>query len=149
MVDLVAYDDASIIDDLYLDKLRAGSSAAGSPAALRRYRLPLDGGTARREELFDEPLELPRIAYRARNGRDYRYVYGVGAAGRRLFDQLVKVDVRERHGRALARGGLLSRASRCSSRRRAPSGGRRRGALGGARRRGASARSCWCSTQAT
>lgn len=95
VVDLVAYDDAAIIDDLLLDNLREGGApmAAGS---LRRYRLPLDGGAARREDLSEERIELPRISYRAHNGRDYRYVYGVGQRGTGFTDQLVKVDVRER-----------------------------------------------------
>ena len=77
VVDLVAYEDASIIDDLYLDNLRGEDTAVAS-GRLRRYRLPLDGGEARREDLCEEPLELPRIDYRSRNGRDYRYVYAAG-----------------------------------------------------------------------
>ncbi len=94
VVDLVAYDDASIIDDLYLDNLRSGSPTAAG--RLRRYRLPLDGGRARSEDLCDEEIELPRIAYRARSGRDYRYVYGAGQRGGDFIDQLVKVDIAER-----------------------------------------------------
>jgi len=95
VVDLVAYDDASIIDDLLLDNLRENGAPTAAGSSLRRYRLPLDGGAARREDLCDERIELPRISYRARNGRDYRYVYGVGQQGSG-WDQLLKVDVRER-----------------------------------------------------
>ena len=94
VVDLVAYDDASIIDDLLLHNLRE-NGAPPARGSLRRYRLPLDGGAARREDLCDEGIELPRISYRARNGRDYRHVYGVGQRGSGV-DQLVKVDVRDR-----------------------------------------------------
>jgi carotenoid cleavage dioxygenase-like enzyme len=94
VVDLVAYDDASIIDDLLLDKLRR-RGAPPARGSLRRYRLPLDGGAASREDLSDEGMELPRISYRARNGRDYRYVYAVGQRGSGV-DQLLKVDVRDR-----------------------------------------------------
>src|SRR3954464_2580553 len=77
VVDLVASDDASVIDGLYLDEARAGNQRP-TPAPLRRYRLPLDGGDARREDLCPLPLELPRIAYGSRNGRPYRYAYAVG-----------------------------------------------------------------------
>ena len=94
VVDLIAYEDASIIDDLYLAKLRAGDPVAAGK--LRRYRVPLDGGPARREDLSDESIELPRINYRARSGRDYRYVYGAGARGKEFLDQLLKIDIQER-----------------------------------------------------
>ena len=98
VVDLVGFDDASIIDALYMDKLGSGVREA-SGGRLRRYRLPLDGGTARSEELYDEPVELPRIAYRSRNGRPYRYVYAVAAPGAGYFESLVKVDVDGRWAR--------------------------------------------------
>ena len=101
MVDLVAFDDASIIDALYLDKLRAGVREA-SAGHLRRYRLPLDGGRAEPEQLYDEPVELPRIAYRSRNGRPYRFVYAAAQHGDDYFDSLVKVDVGRRLRASLA-----------------------------------------------
>jgi beta,beta-carotene 9',10'-dioxygenase len=92
VVDLVGFDDSSIIDDLYLDKLRAGARGV-SAGRLRRYRLPLDGGDARQELLHDEPVELPRIAYRSHNGRPYRYVYAAAQHGDDFLDSLVKIDV--------------------------------------------------------
>jgi beta,beta-carotene 9',10'-dioxygenase len=79
VVDLCGYDDAGVIGALYLDRLRAPDLQL--PAAqLRRYRLPLDGGDAIREPLPEIRLELPRIDYGRRNGRPYRYAYGVGTA---------------------------------------------------------------------
>jgi carotenoid cleavage dioxygenase-like enzyme len=95
VVDLVAYDDPSIIDALYLDSLRGEAYRPASPGTLRRYRLPLDGGDARREDLFPAPMELPRIAYRTRNGRPYRYVWAAGSGASGAFDSLLKVDVGE------------------------------------------------------
>jgi carotenoid cleavage dioxygenase-like enzyme len=92
VVDLVAFEDPSIIDALYLDKLRAGVREA-SAGRLRRYRLPLDGGRAEPELLYDEPIELPRIAYRSRNGRPYRFAYAAAQHGNDYFDSLVKIDV--------------------------------------------------------
>jgi beta,beta-carotene 9',10'-dioxygenase len=97
VVDMVAYEDASIIDSLYVDRLRSGPPPESSSGRLLRYRVSLDSGRVAEERLSDAILELPRIDYRARNGRPYRYVYGVGAhadgEAPDFVDQLVKVDV--------------------------------------------------------
>jgi carotenoid cleavage dioxygenase-like enzyme len=96
ILDMVAYDDASIVDSLYLDRLRTEPPGESSLGRLLRYRVSLDGGNVAEEELCDEILELPRIDYRERNGRPYRYVYGAGpysddeAPG--FIDQLLKID---------------------------------------------------------
>jgi len=90
VVDLVAYDDASVIDALYLGE--HGPRGTIPPARLRRYAIDLDGGGVRYEALADGSLELPRIDYARRNTRDYRYAYFAGVAGDWL-DELVKVDV--------------------------------------------------------
>ncbi len=92
VLDLCAYDDPSIVQSLYLDRLRAGAPAP--QAELRRYRVPLGGGEAIAEKLADESLELPRIDYRSRNARPYRFVYGTGSRdGGDFLNQLVKADV--------------------------------------------------------
>jgi carotenoid cleavage dioxygenase-like enzyme len=99
VLDMSVYEDASIVQALYLDALHAGSAVP--PATLWRYRVPLDGtGDARGEQLVAESLELPRIDYRAKNGRRYQYAYGAGghAAGD-FLNQLVKVDVEARESR--------------------------------------------------
>ena len=100
-IDMVAYDDASIVESFYLDRLRAGAPAELATARLLRYRVSLDSGAVAEEELSDAALELPRIDYGERNGRPYRYVYGTGIhrgegeeTGGGFLDQLVKVDVR-------------------------------------------------------
>ncbi len=97
VIDMVAYDDASIVDALFVDRLRSGPPPESSYGRLRRYRVSLDGGHVAEEQLSDAILELPRIDYRERNGRSYRYVYGVGASSDGespdFVDQLVKVDV--------------------------------------------------------
>jgi carotenoid cleavage dioxygenase-like enzyme len=95
VIDLIAYPDATIIDALYLDKLRRGADV--STGHLRRYRLRLASGDTTYETLLQETLELPRISYRAYNGSPYRYVFGTGnRLPRNFMDQLVKVDVYER-----------------------------------------------------
>jgi beta,beta-carotene 9',10'-dioxygenase len=77
VVDLVAYDDASIIQALYLDALRANGPLP--LPELRRYRVRLDGKEATGETMA-EGFELPRINYGRNNARSYRYVYGNGPA---------------------------------------------------------------------
>jgi carotenoid cleavage dioxygenase-like enzyme len=90
VVDLCAYDDPSIIDALYLDRM---ATAPVARPTLRRFRLPLTGGSVGGEVLSDTPLELPRIAYRTRNGRPYRYVYGNSLEGDGFLDSIAKIDV--------------------------------------------------------
>ncbi|MFI9007808.1 carotenoid oxygenase family protein [Actinosynnema sp. NPDC053489] len=95
VVDLCAYPDATVVDALYLDRVRG--EAELPPAFPTRYEVSLTGGGVRSRRLAEDSLELPRIAYDTHNGRDYRYAYGVGARdnGTRDFvNQLVKVDVR-------------------------------------------------------
>jgi beta,beta-carotene 9',10'-dioxygenase len=90
VVDLIAYDDASIIDSLYLGE--RGPRGAIPPTELRRYTIDLEGGAVRGEQLAEGTVELPRIDYGRRNARDYRYAWFAGADGGWL-DRLVKVDV--------------------------------------------------------
>jgi beta,beta-carotene 9',10'-dioxygenase len=90
VVDLCAYEDPSVIDALYLDRLRDGRPVPG--AHLRRFVIDLDGGAVSSEQLADTDLELPRIDYRRRNGRPYRYVYGAALNGSWLA-KIVKVDI--------------------------------------------------------
>jgi len=91
--DAVTYPDASIIDALYLDRLR-GDEPSPATGHLRRYRLPLGGGAAASSRQSDERLELPRIHEAVARTRPYTYVYGIGNRVEGNFaDQLVKVDV--------------------------------------------------------
>jgi beta,beta-carotene 9',10'-dioxygenase len=94
VLDLIAYDDPTIIDALYLDE--DGPRGPIPSNELRRYVIDLAGGSVRGERLVDGSLELPRIDYGRRNTRDYAYAYfaGVGEGGD-WMDRLVKVDVRE------------------------------------------------------
>jgi beta,beta-carotene 9',10'-dioxygenase len=90
VVDLIAYDDPSIIDALYLGE--HGPRGAIPPTELRRYTIDLEGGGVRREQLAEGTVELPRIDYARHNTRDYRFAYFAGADGG-WIDRLVKVDV--------------------------------------------------------
>lgn len=102
-LDLAAYEDAGVIDALYLDRLRRGEAEIPT-AELRRYRIPLGSGEVTWETLTDADIELPRIDYERLNGRAYRYVYGIGLGtegdakdgpANGLSNQIVKIDVEQ------------------------------------------------------
>lgn len=90
VVDMCAYEDPSIIDALYLDRVRTGGGLP--PARARRYTVDLAGGGVAERDLWNGNFELPRIAYRTHNGRPYRYAYGVGGDAS-WIDRVVKLDV--------------------------------------------------------
>lgn len=94
-VDLVAYPDASIIEQLKLEHLE--SEQGIEFGYLRRYRIDLNRGSVEREWQCETPLELPRISYQRHNTREYRYVYGVSASPGEssFYDRLAKVDVKQ------------------------------------------------------
>jgi carotenoid cleavage dioxygenase-like enzyme len=92
VVDLCAFEDASIIDALYLERLRSGGEIPLPQA--RRYVLGLDSGTVSMEPLSDVDLELPRINYRMHNTRPYRFAYGASAgSGDSFLGRIAKLDV--------------------------------------------------------
>jgi beta,beta-carotene 9',10'-dioxygenase len=91
VIDLIAYEDASVIDALYLDE--TGPRGGLPPTELRRYVIDLARGAVSRQRLADGTLELPRIDYGRRNARDYTYAYFAGVSGDDWIDELVKVDV--------------------------------------------------------
>jgi beta,beta-carotene 9',10'-dioxygenase len=90
VVDLCAFADAGVIEDLYLDRLRAGKPVA--PATLTRFRLGLADRSVRRERLADEDIELPRINYGRCNERPHRYVWGTGLGTDGWLGKILKVD---------------------------------------------------------
>ena len=91
VLDVCAYPDPAMIEDLYMDRLRAGKPVRD--AELRRLRLSPATGDVTHERLLDEPLELPRINYGRCNERAHRYVWGAGTGGTGWFDRVVKADV--------------------------------------------------------
>jgi beta,beta-carotene 9',10'-dioxygenase len=91
VIDLVAYDDASIIDALYLDD--EGVRGPLPRTELRRYVIDLEGGGVSWEKL-GENVELPRINYGSHNTRPYRYAYFAGTGGE-WIDHLAKIDLED------------------------------------------------------
>ncbi len=92
VVDACTFEDAQIVEDLYLDRLREGKPVAR--AELRRFRIDLSSRGVATEQLA-EGLELPRINYGRHNERSYRYVWGIDQKSGWL-DRIVKVDVAAR-----------------------------------------------------
>ena len=93
VVDISTFPDAGIVEDLYMEKLRAGKPVA--PAHLERFRISPGAGTVTGERLIEEPIDLPRINYGRCNERPYRHAWGVGFGGG-WIDRIVKADVVER-----------------------------------------------------
>jgi len=93
VIDLCAHEDASVIEMLELENLRAGSGHAVLGARPLRLTLAAASGVASTRELADTDLELPRIAYRSHNGLPYSYVYGASAGDAPFLKRLVKIDV--------------------------------------------------------
>ncbi len=93
LVDMCVYEDASVIEDLYLDRLRAGKPIAA--ATLTRMRLRPGDGSISSEALSDGGLELPRINYGRCNERPYRYVWGNANGPGGWLESIVKVDTHD------------------------------------------------------
>jgi beta,beta-carotene 9',10'-dioxygenase len=95
VVDVCAYDDASIVADLYMERLRAGMPVAD--AELRRFRIDTKARRVSSERLLDDgALELPRINYGRSNERPYRFIWGVRNEGSGWLDTIVRVDLESR-----------------------------------------------------
>ena len=106
VVDVCAYPDAGIVEDLYLERLRAGKPAA--EAALTRFRLDLAEKSVGSERLSDTGLELPRINYGRCNERPYRYVWGAGTGPSGFLESVVKVDTRDGSARSWWQSGCYA-----------------------------------------
>jgi beta,beta-carotene 9',10'-dioxygenase len=100
VLDLIAYDDAAVIDRLYIDRLR--NDPEQSPNQLRRYRVTPGSDSAEGEVLLDRSIELPRIDYGRANAKPYRVVYACGVRPEEpdWLNELVKFDVVERELRS-------------------------------------------------
>jgi beta,beta-carotene 9',10'-dioxygenase len=99
VVDLVAYEDASILKAYYLDQL--SKSGLELPfGKLRRYILPLKGKTVRYEVISESCMELSHFDSGRYNMRpDYRYVYAVGLRPEKrtgFYNQIIKIDIETR-----------------------------------------------------
>ena len=120
VIDVITYDDAGIIDQLYLSRLRAGE-AMNATGRLTRCIVSIDSAEPTEVvALADEMIELPRIDYDRCAGRPYRYVWGVGRrrAAPSSTVSCASTSPAVRRGPGMPRAAI--RASRCSSPNRAP-----------------------------
>jgi beta,beta-carotene 9',10'-dioxygenase len=95
VVDMVTHPTSEVIDELYLDRLRA-PNPVHAMGSLRRYRIGSSEVVAD-QVLSEVMVELPRFDYQRRAGRPYRYVYAISHRSPDNFvDSLVKVDLEGR-----------------------------------------------------
>jgi beta,beta-carotene 9',10'-dioxygenase len=92
VVDLCTVPDASVIEDLYLERLRNGGHRPLVQPALTRFRLRLADRSVARERLGEGGLELPRINYARCNERPYRYAWGNDLGPSGWFEKVAKID---------------------------------------------------------
>jgi beta,beta-carotene 9',10'-dioxygenase len=93
VVDMCAFDDAGVIEDLYLERLRQGKPVAAPQ--LTRFRLGVADRSVSRELLADGEIELPRINYRRCNERPYRFVWGNANGDGGWLERIVKIDTHD------------------------------------------------------
>ncbi len=94
VMDISAYEDASIIDELYLDNLRGEDAGVSVESRLRRYRIPLGpSGKVTSEQISDTSFELPGYDYQRYAGQPYSVVWGsgTGEGSGGFHNQLVKI----------------------------------------------------------
>ena len=87
LVDLPLYDDARIIDGLRLAALRRGDPLP--PSRLNRLTLPLNGRTARREQLAGETVDLPGLHPR-RVGQRHGVAFLAASRGGQFLDAILR-----------------------------------------------------------
>ena len=89
----MAYDDADVLDGLYLDDI-GSSTPDASTGELRRYCLSLDGGRVTGRTLADVGIEFPQVSPAVATAMaPHRYVYGQGDTdAHRNANELVKLD---------------------------------------------------------
>lgn len=124
IMDVVAYDDASVLDKYHIDKLRRNEWDSSCPPIPKRFVIPLGNSEEMKigtnlvqiagceaksekmengviwmepEELGPAGFELPRINYKQCNGKPYQYVYGSGVFEKGFFaNSICKLDVKNK-----------------------------------------------------
>lgn len=91
--DLIGYEDAGVIEGLYMDKLKSTEKAV--PAGnLWRFKLWPENGKIEKSVISDANMDLPRTNYGKINTKPYSCVYAAGVqTPGNFFDSLVKVNV--------------------------------------------------------
>ncbi|MFM7193567.1 MAG: carotenoid oxygenase family protein [Bacteroidota bacterium] len=96
-VDMVNYNDASVIGEYYINRLSSDDLEIPT-GRLERFRIDVDGKRIVERKICSETcIELPHIPYdRVHGDPGYRYVYGCGINGSRrneFYNQIVRIDI--------------------------------------------------------
>ena len=92
VIDMITYEDNSIINSLYLDILRGNEPMDIPVSQYRRFTISLDNGSVG-YKIIHEGLELPRINSHL-NMKNYDFLYAVGMSSVTSFtNRLVKINV--------------------------------------------------------
>lgn len=106
ILDVAAYDDAKIINQLYLDSLRCGQDVTA--AAVTRIVVDPAANSAEKLRIKEDKIELPTINYQRHNGCRYRYAWaGRSSAPANFLDGLVKIDFDQNQNRYWAESGCF------------------------------------------
>ncbi|XP_045533325.1 carotenoid isomerooxygenase-like [Pieris brassicae] len=101
LLDMCTYQDAKIIDAMFVDAIKASHSnldyAKWCSTRPRRFHIPLNSPEmtlVHSEVISDIGVEMPRINYELHNGRPYNYFYGIlSDVSREDAGAVVKVNV--------------------------------------------------------
>lgn len=93
IIDLIAYDDTTVIDELSFNHLFSSAQKPVLNQKLKRFTVDLENEVVKSDCLGDLRIEMPQINYQAYNMNAYRFMYAIEFADSRLPNSLVKVDV--------------------------------------------------------
>ena len=98
ILDIDAYEDASIIDSFYINRIKDENMELPF-GRITRFRIDLkEQGTIKSEIICDDCIEMPRYYFDKYNmNAGYRYVYGLGvndAYRKGFYNQLIKIDIK-------------------------------------------------------
>ena len=96
VADICIFEDAEIVESLYLGKLRDGAPIP--KPSLTRFTISPQDGTVGSERLIEDGVDLPRINYGRCHERPYRYMWAAGVDPERgdgFFDRIVAADLQE------------------------------------------------------
>nr|MBA3752137.1 carotenoid oxygenase family protein [Candidatus Dependentiae bacterium] len=91
MVDLIAYKDASHLDELSFENLFKQGDKRLTKRPLTRFVVDIKKGLVTSRVLSNRNIEMPRINYQAYNMKPYTYVYAIEFTHN--DDKLVKINV--------------------------------------------------------
>lgn len=95
-LDMITFADTKVIKTLYLEDLR-GNDPTYAAGHLTRATINKTGSSkaVTLTRLSEKLMELPRINYKSKNGKNYRYTWGAGNTKEgNWLDDITKIDVK-------------------------------------------------------